>query len=84
MYLSVSLNQNAFGWLLIVVAARAEEEIHLHMQVIIYSHYHSRMATPGNITSLLPSIVYECAARVNNIQGNERVMFLGIAVLLWQ
>ena len=25
--------------------------------------------------SSLPSIVYVCAARVNNIQGNERVMF---------
>ena len=29
--------------------------------------------------SSLPGIVYECAARVNNTRGNERVMFPGIA-----
>ena len=30
---------------------------------------------PGNITSSMPGIVYECVARVNNAIGNERVMF---------
>ena len=43
--------------------------------MIIYSYYHSRTAIPGNITNSLSRIVYECAARVNNTQGNERVMF---------
>ena len=35
---------------------------------------------PGNITSLLPGIVYECVARVNSAIGNERVMFHGITL----
>ena len=30
---------------------------------------------PGNITSSLPGIVYECVAWVNNAIDNERVMF---------
>ena len=34
---------------------------------------------PGNITSLLPGIVYECVARVNDAIGNERC-FHGITL----
>ena len=37
-------------------------------------------AIPGNITSSLPGVVYECVARVNNATGNELVMFPGIAL----
>ena len=35
-------------------------------------------AIPGNITSSLPGVVYECVVRVNNAIGNEEWCFHGI------
>ena len=58
---------------LILIASKiimAMLAIHRGFRTLVL-HYHSRMVIPGNITSSLPCI-----------QGNERVMFPGITVLL--
>ena len=37
----------------------------------------------GKYNEFIAGIVYECAARVNNTGGNERVMFPRYRVLQW-
>ena len=46
-----------------------------HKNVIINLLLSVLSAIPGNIMSSLGGIVYECVAQVNNVIGNERVMF---------
>ena len=63
-----------------VILCKPSEAQHANQCATTYIH----MEALGMILyTSLPGIVYECAARVNNTQGNERVMFPRYRVLLW-